>query len=159
MALTKLNFGGSGLSSLPTGSIIQFQSGTVLTAATTDTSGDFSNADSDTGITLNITPTDASSKIYLVFTGTFRNGSANSGGYLKLVRDSTDIYLPANPTQNGVVFYDSNSGTRQHTITLNYVDSPNTTSQVTYKVFAAKMNAGTLTLYGNNAFYAYEIKQ
>ena len=45
MALTKLNFSGSGLSSLPTGSIIQFQSGTVLTAATTDTSGDFSNAD------------------------------------------------------------------------------------------------------------------
>ena len=89
------------------------------------------------GITVNITPSATSSKILIHSTLNFCN---RKGGYafgLYLMRDSTDLAKgDASSSRNRTTIggwsdYDSNYDMRP----LNYVylDSPNTTSQVTYK--------------------------
>ena len=66
MALTKLNFGGSGLSSLPNGSVIQTVSANKLDSTN---SADFDTAfENISGLSVNITPSSTSSKIYVIAT-------------------------------------------------------------------------------------------
>ena len=89
-----------------------------------------------TGFNLNITPTRSDSKILIMATTNiqlFRNAQEATGG-LRLLRDSTEIIeypyafvLECGTSGNGRIFYNSN-----HSAT--YLDSPNTTSAVTYKV-------------------------
>lgn len=170
MALTKLNFGGNqtalvaaniptlAASSMPAGSVIQYVEGVSLTSAASDSSGSFV----DSGITLTITPQFTSSKIHLSLTFTTRAPTTNAGTYIRINRSidggsDTEIFKPAG-AQNGLVWYLEAAGNKQGTIPIEYVDAPNTTSQIIYKIQFAKFNAGTSYIY-DNQIYAYEIKQ
>lgn len=112
--------------------------------ATYSTTTNMSSATyADTGLTATITPSSASNKI-LVFVN--QSGvnclTASNGINLKLVRNSTDIITFA-------VAYNYSSSAIMSASTV-YLDSPNTTSAVTYKTQQARFSgAGTVSTQAN----------
>ena len=114
------------------GGIVQVKQ-TVDNTTETITDTNYNDAGS---LSVSITPKFSSSKILIMATTNvqaFRSAQEVSGG-LRLVRDSTEIIeypyafvLESGTSGNGRIFYNTN-----HSAT--YLDSPNTTSAVTYKV-------------------------
>jgi hypothetical protein len=112
------------------GKVLQVVQGTLTSNAST-TSGSLT----DTGLTVSITPSSASSKIYVVaFHGQptiSATGSTTSNlGQFVLVRDTTNLQTvviggDAVASSSGRVYYGGAS--------LSYLDSPATTSSTTYK--------------------------
>ena len=125
MALTKLNN-----QSLTAVTSAGLPSGTVLQVKQSSTNAEVLHATgawNDTGLSVSITPTSLSSKI-LVFINQscYRNGAG--GGALRIVRDSTVVHQDAAIYQT----YGDETGNRFfHNI--QYLDSPNSTSSLTYK--------------------------
>ena len=121
-----------GLPSGSSGGIIQVKQ-TVDSTTETITDTNYNDAG---GLSVSITPTRNDSKILIMATTNvqaFRSAQEVSGG-LRLVRDSTEIIeypyafvLESGTSGNGRIFYNTN-----HSAT--YLDSPSTTSAVTYKV-------------------------
>ena len=115
------------------GGIIQVKQTVDSTANQQITGTTYADAGS---LNVSITPKFSSSKILIMATTNiqaFRNNQEVSGG-LRLLRDSTEIIeypyafvLESGTSTNGRIFYNTN-----HAAT--YLDSPNTTSAVTYKV-------------------------
>ena len=89
------------------------------------------STDADTNVTATITPSATTSKILCLVTigGTLKN-SANAGNYLqlKLKRGATTIF-----TQDGHL-YNPVAQSIASTFSMQYLDSPSTTSATTYKV-------------------------
>lgn len=116
-----------------TGSILQTKSFT-LTSTTTTTSDGFV----DTGLQLAITPSSASSKILI--TGFINVGASYFKTYVRLLRDSTVLSVGDAASNRPQVYGASHPGGSDWdeygvtSIALNLLDSPNTTSSVTYKV-------------------------
>lgn len=81
---------------------------------------------SDTGLSLNITPSSTSNKILLMFTGRVHNQSANAEGKLKFLRDSTAIW-------EGRTVFSAGGGIATNSAITVY-DTPSTTSQINYKI-------------------------
>ena len=92
---------------------------------------------SDIGLSVAITPSAASSKVFctVVFSYT-QDGSANALAYIQMVRDSTAL------TSNNVGV-DSTFGNVGWICVSQYLDSPNTTSATTYKIQAKTSNASS----------------
>lgn len=90
-----------------------------------------------TGLSVTITPTSSSNKILVILTLNYAGTNGNSGAAYQLVRGSTAICIGdaagSRPQASGGMAYiaDANSFT---TISGSFVDSPATTSAVTYKV-------------------------
>jgi len=146
-----VTYGLSG-SDLPTGSILQ-----VVQTQKTDTFSTTSTTYVDiTGLSASITPSSSSSKILVSVT--IGNISNQDAGYAILLRDSTQILDAA--TGGTSVFAggyggggsdgESYFGVVPKTNTL--LDSPNTTSSVTYKIQARTYNAAHTT-YINRSVY------
>ena len=105
------------------GKILQFLS-VRKTDVFTTTSESFVDV---TGLTLSITPSSASNKIFVFYSAYLASNGADFGCVSKLVRDSTDLefgYNQTNPVQSGT------GGTTVNQL----LDTPNTTSSVTYKI-------------------------
>lgn len=88
----------------------------------------------DTGLTASITPTSSSNKVLVMVNQqfqVFRSSGSQGMGY-KILRDSTEIYVPPD---NASGPYLSLSSANEHlgVITVNFLDSPSTTSSTTYK--------------------------
>jgi hypothetical protein len=118
------------------GNVIQVVSANYSTSTST-TSGSFT----DTGLTASITPTSSSSKILAIacISAVYKNSSNSSVG-LNIVRGATEIVKFAD---NGLS-YTNSTGASQTSATMNYLDSPTTTSSTTYKVqFKNGANTGT----------------
>ena len=86
------------------------------------------------GLSVAITPSSTSSKIFVIATLTScRTASSNHtscNGFYKLVRGSTEL------THSRLNYYASNANANREidgTITLSYLDTPNSTSEQTYK--------------------------
>jgi len=122
-------------SSLPTGSVLQ-----VVSTTKTDTWSDTPSAGvflDITGLSVAITPTSSSSKILVTFsTNVSANGGSTTG--VRLVRDSTPISIgdaagvrPQATTGGG-----GNEGADWNgdVLASSFLDSPATTSSVTYKL-------------------------
>jgi hypothetical protein len=132
---------------LPAGSILQ-----VVTASTSTEVANTTATMTDTGLSVNITPSSATNKI-LVFVSqpyrTARDGTSAYGSII-LLRDSTQITGIPKTTGGGFLFgYGSTGITTADTrgvYSVTYLDSPTTTSQVTYKTQMAVNSAN------NNAF-------
>ena len=116
----------TGTLNLQSGSVLQVVTATLSTALET-TSGTFA----DTGLTANITPSSTSSKVLvLVQHNTFATGTNIPVCWIQLLRDSTSIQQVYNVMKAG------NYQSVVHNylpIHMTIVDSPNTTSQITYK--------------------------
>ena len=120
----------------PAGSILQ-----VLSNVKDDTSSTASTSFVDIGLSQAITPASTSSKIFIIANVALNDHHAVLS--LNLMRDSTNICQPAtDPGQNmSAVAYVSDETYMLHT-PLTFLDSPNTTNEVTYKI-QWKVNEGT----------------
>jgi len=142
-----LVYDGSSWNAVAGGKILQVLSTTKTDTFTTTTPGTFVDV---TGLSVNITPTAASSKVFVIANVTM------SGAYdrpaMQLVRDSTALAVGATAgnrlSVSGQSFVDL--GSNLGTVTVQYVDSPSTTSSTTYKVqVAVPYVSGSVALYVN----------
>lgn len=134
------------------GKILQVVQGSSTTE-TTSTSGTYS----DSTLSASITPSSTSSKI-LVFVNQYTSSESTNAEYgtgIAIVRNSTVIYDQNGLTGSGVyVFINGNTAQKNWSGYLNmtYLDSPATTSAITYKT-QQKVYVGTSKTqwYGNKS--------
>ena len=104
-----------------------------------------------TGLTVTITPTSASSKIrVMVDLSISLAGGSDAQGFFRVLRDSTPIGVGAaagNRALSNKNFYEGNTYS-ENSLSWNLIDSPNTTSAITYKLQYAK-GSTALVLYLN----------
>ena len=122
----------------PAGTVIQVVS--VNGVANTITA---STSFIDTDLVVTITPTSSASKIYVVATGGFDNNSSGGQGYATIDRNGTDL---GNTTQ-GFTYVYSSASRMLVPWAASFLDSPATTSSVTYTV-QVRANAGTIEFPG-----------
>tara|TARA_B100001248_G_scaffold107973_1_gene80527 strand:+ start:52 stop:696 length:645 start_codon:yes stop_codon:yes gene_type:complete len=109
------------------------------------------------GLFVDITPSAATSKI-LVTVSITAGTTSNSMFVYRLLRDST-ILLPStgsavvSGTDYAGTFAGKNDGTRGQPVNFNFLDTPNTTSQVRYSL-SVMHNSGTYTLNQRDGNYA-----
>ena len=133
-----------GLPSGSSGGVIQVRYGYTTSIVDSSTSSYV-----DTGITASITPTRSDSKI-LVMTSISGVQKNTNNTYLKarLLRDSTEVAL----LDDGAGYTDGSGYNIVGTVSTNCVDSPATTSSVTYKVqFMSAGNVATVRVQTNNS--------
>ena len=119
------------------GTIVQVVNATYNTQ-TSSTSTSYA----DTGLTASITPSSTSNKVLVLFSqaGCHKSGG-NTHGRLKLLRDSTDLY----EVDNYYGWTNSTLNNGVATISGCYLDSPSSSSSVTYKTqFNNGDGAGTV---------------
>ena len=124
----------------------------VLQAVKTDTYTHASNTYTDlTGITLDITPSATSSKILVM---TQLSMAVDNGGQpgLKLLRDSTALNLGASASSRiqATTTYFTEATWEMMPVSIIYLDSPSSTSALTYKVQGRTAGSGN-TLYLNRS--------
>jgi hypothetical protein len=121
------------------GKVLQVVQGTLTgNVSTTSTSL------ADTGLSVTITPSSATSKVLIMYHHVFsvaRSSATNAGGTFTLLRGATDLQIPSN-TYN--IYINGASGTIELNtpISVHYLDSPATTSATTYKT-QYKAESGT----------------
>ena len=133
---------------LPTGSVLQVVSNTKIDTFST-TSSSYVDV---TGLFVTITPTSATSKILI--TGLVNYGAAADVGFFRLVRDSTAICVGTAAGSRIVAtaqMRNNPDAADADAAALNFLDSPNTTSTVTYKIQAASASGGYTTRFNSSA--------
>ena len=107
-----------------------------------------------TGNSLNITPSATTSKVLLLYSAQgYKAG--NNEGYLTIFRDSSNL---STVTDNYFSFIRYGNGTLMDHPTVTFLDSPNTTSQVTYQVkFRSSGSSNAVHLFGMKALIALEV--
>ena len=137
----------TGLAALPdsamsSGSIIQ-----VVSATKTDTFTTTSTSATDiTGLSVSITPTSSSNKILVSYN---ISGAVEDSEYraaILLVRDSTEIYI-GDAASNRIrmssfLMHHTNHNYEMFDVSGTHLDSPSSTSAVTYKVQTKILDAG-----------------
>ena len=121
-----------------TGNVLQVVTGTDSTAANI-TSSSFQ----DTGLTASITPSATSSKVLVICsmqTFVYAPGDIPYA-YVKLLRDSTSLTEFQNGLKSDAHENDNNSYIA-HAPTVSYLDSPSSTSSLTYKTQAKYAGSG-----------------
>ena len=122
------------------GTVLQTVSSKVTQGYISSTSGTFA----DVNLSATITPRSASSTILVSATCSVYNNTASTGTGLRLLRDSTVLQ-----TQIDMAF--SSAGASLSNPTLTELDSPATTSAVTYKLQMSRSSgSGTSYIYVNS---------
>ena len=139
MALSKIK-NASLASDVTTGKVLQVKRGVLSTVY--NTTGSYA----DTGLEVTITPSSTSSTIYII-THCNLYVSSSQGIGLRFARGSTAIYSPAAVNGNGnpYLFY-SGGASGYGNASFDYIDSPATTSAITYKVQARYYSGTTARL-------------
>jgi hypothetical protein len=136
-------------------SAVQASSSKVLQVVSTTKTDTFQTTSATfvdlTGLSVSITPTSTSSKIWVIV-NTFMGSSDTAGlAVFNLVRGSTNVSQPATtPTFNGTAGGFTSTADNILPVGFNFLDSPATTSSTTYKV-QCKMNSGTLSINRRNS--------
>jgi hypothetical protein len=99
-----------------------------------------------TGVSIDITPSSTSNKILIIASATIYAASATGEPHITIFRDSTDLATNAN---GGFSDTFNNAGAILDNTTIHFVDSPNTTSQITYEIKLRRDTTGS-TQYGAN---------
>jgi hypothetical protein len=125
------------------------RAGNILQVVTASTSTEVSNSTTtmaDTGLSVNITPSSTTSKILVFVSQPYLTSRTNTSAFASIIllRDSTQ--LTGHPKSSGGGFllgYASTgaSSTIRGVYNVTYLDSPATTSQVTYKTQMAVNSA------------------
>ena len=125
------------------GKILQVQYQRITTQASTTGSSDV-----DTGTTIDITPSATSSKVLVIVSGatyTYQDGGGDTLGVYKIIRDSTMIH----EWYHGIYeSSDTNNLSHKTGTTAHVLDSPSSTSALTYKIQMKK-------IWGDGIFWAY----
>ena len=152
MSITKLNnLSVSALTALPSGvggKVLQVITATDSTARTTTSSSLVTGSNT---LSVSITPSSVSSKIFVIVTTTAGQNTVSRTAKFALYRDSTSInYFQCNDTSN-ILYYP---------LCISNLDSPATTSAITYQLYFATDGVGTTTInYGpsKGSITAFEI--
>ena len=132
-----LDLKSQGTTTLPTGSVLQVVSARTNTSQTTT-----STSYVDTNLSLAITPSSTSSKIHIQFSfSSVTLAAATSGCSFRLMRDSTSLFTPS---VGHALYTDANQIYVQYGDTA--LDSPSTTSSITYKVQVRTFNAASVNV-------------
>jgi len=126
---------------MPTGSVLQVVQ-TNYSTPTSTTSGSFT----DSGLSASITPSSATNKILVLVNQQIRSNKsgANDTGYgFRLVRDSTAIFSRDDSSTASYYLGTSNADLR-FANNITYLDSPATTSAITYKTQINSFNTSTV---------------
>lgn len=128
MALTRVNN-----QALPAGSVLQVKSATKTDTQNT-TSGSFEDI---TGLSISITPSSANSKI-LVFCSVFL-ATTHYWTPIRILRDSVQLNVPDagasnQPLVNAIASSQGAGSYVANTVNVSALDSPSSTSALTYKV-------------------------
>jgi hypothetical protein len=116
------------------GKVLQVVQATYSTVTTIN-----STSMTDTGLSVSITPSSATSKVLVLVTQQcryYRNASTFQGVGMDLLRDSTVVFDMSGDTNietNAIELSAGNIVQRDTYITGSYLDSPATTSAITYK--------------------------
>ena len=161
MALTRINNQALPTlehSKMPTGSVLQTIQGWSDTQVKTTTTANGDAISCPT--TATITPISTSSKVLVMFYGMWHFGNNNDVCFW-LLRDNTIIGNSTDTTMNAVGFFGSgqyaDNAYSSNTISFQYLDSPATTSAITYSIKGGGVqgtitsgNRGTAKLGGSN---------
>jgi len=121
------------------GKILQVVQGTTTTLATIAT-GTFT----DTNLTAQITPATTGSRILVMVTQFYYNGSTPPNTAIRIMRGSTVVYSPGDYSSINVgTLKITGSNEVIFTQAMHYVDSPSSTSTLTYKTQGATGNSST----------------
>ena len=124
--------------SVPSGSVLQ-----VINASTSTQATSTSNTFVDTGITASITPSSTSSKILILVDGQgFESNTAQRGFNTNVMRGSTQIVEFDKASSYGPEARSATNNTG-----VNWLDSPSSTSAVTYKVQVRRQTGSDGTIY------------
>ncbi len=137
------------------GQVIQVITATDSTERTT-TSTSFVTASNTLSVT--ITPSSTSNKIFLIVNGSLYSPDIGAYFFGTIFRDSTDLGAASNKGLLGM--YDGGSD-GYASLAMSILDSPNTTSATTYQVYIRNTVSGTLRLGVQNpksSITAFEIK-
>ena len=136
----------------------KLSAGAVLQVVQTTKTDFFSTSSSSfvdiTGASVSITPSSASNKILLLISGQY-SGTDDSIGHIKVLRDSTDIALGDSrgsttraTTSAGLRTGGGQSNAVSRAFVSNILDSPATTSAITYKLQIISLNAQSVSIGG-----------
>jgi hypothetical protein len=137
--ITGITRGAIEATAIGAGAVLQVVQSNYSTTVTVST-----NTYTDTGLSASITPTSATSKILVLVQQSLYTAAASggTGGGLKLLRGATDIYNPMPADATGPFgFYVSAPGLYLMA-NLQYLDSPATTSNITYKTQGRPYSSG-----------------
>jgi hypothetical protein len=132
-------------SQLPAGTVLQVVFGSVNTGGSSTTT----NSWFDTGLSASITPTSATSKILIIVNQQIDINASGSDGQanVQVLRNSTAITGGGlNWDQLRMSLNSISGGFISWSYPVNYLDSPATTSAITYKAQASLRTAGTLSV-------------
>jgi len=118
--------------------------GQIVSTSKTDTFSTTSTSYTDVdNLSISITPSTTSSKILIQFYGQGSTSNTDTG-QIRLDRDGTDIFLGDSDgsKQQSTVALSQGDGSKMRNVSFNYIDSPSTTSAVTYKI-QLRANSGT----------------
>tara|TARA_B100000424_G_C22675920_1_gene370588 strand:+ start:132 stop:626 length:495 start_codon:yes stop_codon:yes gene_type:complete len=163
MPLTKLNatFGltgalpavsGASLTGVSAGKVLQVVTATDSTSRTTTSTSFVTGSNT---LSVNITPASSSNKVFIqVCSGGDNNTNASTSHYT-IYRDSTDL----GQSSEGLTGLQRNQGNK-FPMSMSVLDSPSTTSQITYQVyFRAGSATASLTNFScKSTITAFEIE-
>jgi hypothetical protein len=139
--------------SLPSGSVLQ-----VIQTVKTDTfstqSGSFTDV---TGLSVSITPTKTSSKILVscaVAVGYNNDGTASRRSGISLFRGATNLVVPTSPGSRSPAYAwasEMSSNEVYDTYCFEFLDSPNSTSSLSYNIKVLNGGAGSSIVYVNRS--------
>ena len=139
------------------GKILQITQGTYSTQTSTT-----SQTYQDTNLSASITPSASDSKILvLVSAPTAVTRASNAAQFaVRLVRDSTPIWEPAQNYTYGVYASGATTTALRWMFSLMYLDSPGTTSSITYKTQHVTYNSTTTAYaqYVDSPSYMYLVE-
>lgn len=130
-----ISYDGSGVPvdvALSAGKVLQ-----VVTSTKTDTASTTSTSFADTGLSAAITCAATSSKVLVIAHGTFGVNGTSAYAHCRLIRDSTAIHVGDSDSSNrieGGAQFASTSNSIQESVSLMVLDSPSSTSELTYKL-------------------------
>ena len=147
MALTRLsNQSLTSISSLPaaisTGKVLQVVTATDDTVRTTTSTSFVSGS-----LSVNITPSSSSNKVFVMTSGTCYYDGTNKRYRVTIYRDSTNLDAAGNSTGNGLIQGFTSGGNIVGSMNMNILDTPSTSSQITYAVYFRADDTGGNTAY------------
>ena len=136
-----------GLSSPQTGSVLQVVSANTRTYSTTSTTGSWI----DSGISASITPTSSSSRILVIAAPSVLIDKVGSHDNLAfLIVDRSGTKLAASFTNLRAYDRGGSGNQLQTKPSISFIDSPSTTSSITYKIYSWLPSSGATNVSFNS---------
>jgi len=141
-----LDLKSQGTVTMPAGAILQVVQGTVATEASTNSNS------YQTIVSASITPSSSSSKIYITAgTSAYFTTTAGSRNEWTIFRDSTNVATGTSSTSTLRTGTRNNAGdANKASVNVAWLDSPSSTSAITYAFKARNNDAGAGTFYWSN---------